>query len=427
MMPQKNSKTALIVGTQSGCGKTTVMLALLQFLKPHFVQTFKAGPDYLDPFWHQAMTSRACYNLDTKMMGKDLCREQFGRLDTQTEFVLIEGAMGLFDGAQGVGELGSSAHLAKVLDVPVLLVVNVKGMAGSIVPLVKGFCEMAKSLGVVISGIIANHVGSDHHVKLLVDLLNTHHLPPMVGWMKKNAPILPERHLGLKRPNVNELPNFSDFFQVNEKALFSAFKTQAKKTITPQKPLPLLNGKIIAVTYDDACCFIYPANLDWLKTMGATVVFFSILNGDVVPKKADALWLTGGYPELYGHLLEKSNSWDSIKKFIEADKPVLAECGGVMLLGKTLIDLDGKSYKMAGILPFSSVMKDHLVSLGYRHEKSGVKGHEFHHSARIEAENLVPCFSINRGDSGIRYKKLRASYIHWYFASAPEIIAGWLS
>ncbi|MDQ7089984.1 MAG: cobyrinate a,c-diamide synthase [Methylococcales bacterium] len=422
-------KTAFIVGTQSGCGKTTVMLALLQTLKNQnlTIQAFKAGPDFLDPFWHQVITQSPSYNLDTKMMGVEACRHQ---LSTQTETVdvaLIEGAMGLFDGATGVGELGSSAHLAATLSVPVILVVDAKGMSGSIVPLVAGFCDYADKLGFQISGIIANRVGSDHHATLLDGLLSDHQLSPLLGWMKKNAPVLPERHLGLTPPEETNVPDFSAEFTLKKRDLLKALAPFNSPTITPNQSPALLAGKTIAIANDAACCFIYPANLDWLIAQGAKLHFFSPIKGDDLPPDSDALWLPGGYPELYTQALSESSSWVSINQFIAADKPVLAECGGAMLLGEFIIDLDGKSWPMANSLPYGSVMKDRLVSLGYRQENSGIRGHEFHHSARINAENLPSCFELNRGDKGIRYKKVRASYIHWYFASAPNVIAGWLS
>ena len=423
------SKTAIIVGTQSGCGKTTIMLALLQALKNKQtrVQAFKAGPDFLDPFWHQAITAKVSYNLDTKMMGEQACINQLHQHSEETQIALIEGAMGLFDGATGVGELGSSAHLATVLDVPVILVVDVKGMSGSIVPLVSGFCDYATQLGFKISGIIANRVGSPHHAQLLEDLLAKHHLPLLLGWMKKNAPQLPERHLGLKRPEEGRIPNFSEFFSLDSQGLLLALSPFEKKPKVIFKDKWLLKNKTIAIAKDAACCFIYPSNIDWLKAQGAKLHFFSPIKGESIPENTEALWLPGGYPELYAEELSNSSSWHFIKEFINNNKPVLAECGGAMLLGKSLIDLKGRSWKMAGIFPYSSVMKDRLVSLGYRNEENGMRGHEFHHSARINDEKLSPCFSLNRGDKGISYKKVRASYIHWYFASEPNIMAEWLS
>ncbi len=426
---QKYFKTAIIAGTQSGCGKTTIMLALLQELKHKSlnVQAFKAGPDFLDPYWHQAITMKPSYNLDTKMMGDEACISQLNKHSQQSDIVLIEAAMGLFDGTTGVGEKGSSAHLATILKTAVILVVDVKGMSGSIVPLVTGFCDYAHKLGFIIAGIIANRVGSNHHAQLLATLLQQHQLPTLLGWMKKNAPQLPERHLGLKIPEKTDIPNFAEFFYLDYQHLLPALTQLNRQENIIRQHKSLLKNKTIAIANDAACCFIYPSNIDWLQEAGARICFFSLINGEPIPENADALWLPGGYPELYAEKLARSSSWLSIIKFIEANKPVLAECGGAMLLGKKLIDLDGKVWSMAGIFPYISEMKNHLVSLGYRNDASGMRGHEFHHSARINDEKIATCFTLNRGDKGIAYKNVRASYIHWYFASAPEVIAGWLS
>jgi cobyrinic acid a,c-diamide synthase len=187
----------------------------------------------------------------------------------------------------------------------------------------------------------------------------------------------------------------------------------------------LLKGKQIAIARDAACCFIYPANIDWLRAEGAELVFFSPLAGEPVPENSDALWLAGGYPELYAEQLSQSATWASLQAFIEADKTVLAECGGMMVLGRELVDSEGRAWTMAGILPFSVRMQPRLVSLGYRELASGARGHEFHYSERCNDEALSPCFALERGDNGVTYKNLRAAYIHWYFPSHPETVAQW--
>jgi cobyrinic acid a,c-diamide synthase len=422
-------RTALVVGTNSGCGKTTVMLALLQYLKSKNLDAtaFKAGPDYLDPFWHQAITGRPSYNLDTKMMGEEACRLQLNKQSQDVPIALIEGVMGMFDGRSGVGEVGSSADLARVLNVPMILIVDAKGMAGSIVPLVSGFCDYAQKMGVSISGIIGNRLGSEHHASILRDLLASHHLPPLFAWLEKNAPALPERHLGLKRPEEGDVPDFLPFFHLDDTILAAALAEVAnKRQVEIAHPLRL-KGKTIAIAKDPVCCFIYPANINWLKEEGAEVQFFSPLGGEPIPKEADALWLPGGYPELYAQALSQSKTWPSVHEFVNAGKPVLAECGGAMLLGKELVDFEDKHWPMAGVLPYSSVMEKRLMSLGYRDEENGMRGHEFHYSRRENLENLPVCFSVQAGDQGVRFKNVRASYIHWYFSSAPEEMAQWLS
>ena len=423
-------KLALLAGTHSGCGKTTIMLALLQYLKSknHRITSFKTGPDFLDPLWHQLITHRPSYNLDTQMVGLALSHQQISKQHQQVDLALIEGVMGMFDGRSGVGLDGSSADLAKGLKCPVILVVNAKGISGSIVPLVSGYCDYAKKMGVTIAGVIANQVGSSHHASLLKNFLSDYDMPPLLAWMEKDVPALAERHLGLTTPNQERPPDYSAFFHVDDSALLKAFAewvNEQQSTIT--NPVQQLKGKKIAIAKDAACCFIYPANIDYLTEQGAEIAYFSVLKGDVVPEQADAVWLPGGYPELYAEALSVSTSWPSLNQLIQAGYPVLAECGGSMLLGERLIDSNGMAWPMAGILPFSSKMQKNLASLGYREDSSGIRGHEFHYSSRESEDDFQYCFDCGRGDQGIRYKNLRASYMRWYFASAPEVVVKWFN
>jgi len=469
-----NHNAYLITGTQSGCGKTTATLALMQYLKAagKSVAPFKAGPDFLDPMWHKVVCGRTSCNLDTRMLGDEACQQLYAKKSAGADVTIIEGVMGLFDGAKGVGGVGSTAHLAQVLGEPVLLVVSAKGMSGSIVPLVEGFVARAKQMDVHIAGIIANHVGSENHAKILRDFLVEYELPPLMAWLGKDAPKLPERHLGLKMPSELDLPDFSDclhvehdfkrFTAVPARGRLLAFGNSsqtrrrgekisgqvqyqkhhiysANTAAPPNKKRPLccsapprLRGKIVAVASDAAFCFIYAANLEWLKKQGATVMFFSPLAGDAVPNDADALWLPGGYPELHLEILSDSPSWGSVRDFIESNKPVLAECGGMMVLGQSILTAEArrrgeKPVNMAGVLPCFFEMQDKLAGLGYREDISGVRGHEFHHSKRELKSDVMACFTINRGDAGIRYKNLRASYIHWYFPSQSEEVASWFT
>jgi cobyrinic acid a,c-diamide synthase len=416
----------MVAGVQSGCGKTSLTLALLQYMQGRRqpVAPFKAGPDFLDPLWHQAVTGHTSYNLDTRMMGEAQCRDLFAA--KAGDHALIEGVMGLFDGRSGVGEAGSSAHLAHTLGVPVCLVVDAKGMSGSLVPLVSGFVQQARQMGVRISGILANRVGSSHHAELLEGLLSDYQLPPLVAWMAKGAPALPERHLGLQRPEEVELPDFSQHFHVNETAMETAWGETILDDPCAESEQGLLAGHTIAIARDAAACFCYPANLDWLRRQGAELCFFSPLAGEAVPTWANALWLPGGYPELYAEALSRSATWPSLRQFIDSGRPVLAECGGMMLLGEDLVDHAGRHWPMAGVLPMSTRMQDRLAALGYREDASGARGHEFHHSVRETESDLSPAFNVSRGDAGMRYKNLRASYVHWYFPSAPQVVAGWL-
>jgi cobyrinic acid a,c-diamide synthase len=414
-------KTALLAGTHSDCGKTTLMLTLLQYFqsKQHTVQAFKAGCDFIDPMWHQAITGKPSYNLDTRMMGAELCQLQIQQ-HNQANFALIEGVMGLFDGAKGVGGEGSSVDLARVLECPVILVVDAKGIAGTIAALVSGFYDFAKQKGVTISGVIANKVGSSYHAQLLAEALNDYELPPLIAWMERSDEELASRHLGLKTPENSSVPNFLPFFHVNESAFNQAFSEITYPKTTVIKSTQLLENAVVAISKDAACCFIYPANLDWLKLEGAEIIFFSPVAGEPIPENATAVWLTGGYPELFAEQLSHSKTWESLKAFVAANKPVLAECGGAMILGKELVDSNGKHWAMANVLPYVSVMQPKLAALGYREEKSGLRGHEFHYSKRENDENLTPCFDVEKGDAGICYQNLRTSYVHWFFTTAPE-------
>ena len=418
--------TALLAGTHSGCGKTTLMLALLQYLRQHVqkVVAFKAGPDFLDPLWHQAVTGQPSYNLDTKMMGGEACRKLVSRFSKQADFGLIEGVMGLFDGHSGVGGEGSSVNLAKAINCPVLLVVDAKGMSGTIAAIVAGCCQIAQAHKVRISGIIANQVGSEYHAGLLRAALDDYQLPPLVAWMERSDQVLTERHLGLTLPDESHIPDYAQHFHVESELLLNAF-AEIEPNCLDMQPNPKLQGKTIAIAKDGACCFIYPANLDWLADHSAERVFFSPVAGEPVPAGADAIWLPGGYPELYAEALSQSATWPSLRTAAEIGMPILAECGGAMLLGKTLIDITGKEWPMAGIFPYISTMQPRLAALGYREDTSGVKGHEFHYSKREQDHGLTPAFNIKQGDPGVRYKNTRASYVHWYFPADPGEITEW--
>ncbi len=420
----------LIAGVQSGCGKTTATLAIMGWLRAHSLRVapFKAGPDFLDPMWHTAICGTTSYNLDSRMMHATHCRRLYAEKSATADVVVIEGAMGLFDGAHGVGEAGSAAHLARLLDEPVLLVVDAKGMSGSLVALVEGFATRARDMGVTLAGIIANRVGSTHHADLLAGLLDDHRLPPLVAWLEKDAPTLPERHLGLVMPEPGDLPDLRATLHVVREALLinrehPAAPTAAPTAAPPPVP-PRLSGKRIAIARDDAFCFPYAANLEWLADSGARLCFFSLLAGEPLPEGSDALWLPGGYPELHGDALSHSASWPSIRAFITRGGPTLAECGGMMALGREIVT-DHGTHAMAGILPHRFIMQPRLAGLGYREDANGIRGHAFHHSTREALEETPPAFALARGDCGVRIHNLRASYTHWYFPSQPEVAASW--
>ncbi len=411
-------KTMMVAGTHSGCGKTTATLALLAYLqaKGMRVAPFKAGPDFLDPIQHSAFCHAPSYQLDAHMMGDTLYLETFGRYSRHADVAIIEGVMGLFDGASGVGGKGSSMQLAALLGAPVLLVVDAAGMAGSIAPMVAGFSDEARRCGASIAGVVANRVGGEAHVELLASALELRNLPPLIAWLGADAPALSERHLGLIP--LTSPPDFIGVWREKSPLPWGEVQTvETKPTVGS-----LLRGCRIAIARDDACCFLYPANIGWLRDEGAETLFFSPLAGDKLPN-ADALWLPGGYPELHAAKLSRSRTLAAIRDFCETGRPVLAECGGMMILGEALTDQHGSTYAMAGVLPCRFTMGKKLVELGYRRTQDGLRGHAFHYGIRVG--DIVPpeAFAMESGDPGIRVKRVRASWTHWYFPSAPKVTA----
>ncbi|MBF0436942.1 MAG: cobyrinate a,c-diamide synthase [Magnetococcales bacterium] len=423
------SSGVILAATQSRSGKTTMTLALMAHLAKQNIPVapFKAGPDYLDGAWHQEVSRRPSYNLDTFMLGNEACRTLYQQKRGHALGV-VEGVMGLYDGKSGVGGTGSTADLARVLGLPVLLVVNVRGMAGSLVPLVQGFAAAAQ--GFTIAGILANQVGSTQHAQRLSALLDDNHAPPLLGWMGRHEHLtLEERHLGLTLPGETSSPPWEQLaaaLHLDQERFNSLFQPMpAREPDLSLHVEPLLQGKTIAVARDAAFSFIYTANLECLEQMGATVHFFSPLAGDAIPDACSAIWLPGGYPELHAEKLSQSRTLQQLTRLGQNGTCILAECGGMMALGEHLVDLAGRSWPMAGLLPMQSIMTSRLAGLGYRQEDSGMRGHEFHHSIR-EASPLPPAFSLDRGDPGLRLANVRASYVHWYFPSAPRVLAAWL-
>ncbi|MEO5369683.1 MAG: cobyrinate a,c-diamide synthase [Magnetococcus sp. DMHC-1] len=432
-----------MAAVRSQSGKTTVTMALMAAFRRlgKAVAPFKAGPDYIDPAWHRTVCGTPSWNLDTFMMGRQTCRSLFHE-QRHNRLGIVEGVMGLFDGKSGVGGPGSTADLAAVLELPVILVVEARGMAGSLAPLVAGFGAAAH--GFHLAGVIANGVGSEHHARLLAEILENAALPPLLGWLPRDPEIaLAERHLGLILPADQPLadPNHPDrlasALRFDPERLLDAVarvtpvmahnKTDEANEINKFPAQPLLANQVVAVARDQAFCFLYEANLAWLTAMGAKTLFFSPLAGDSLPATTTAVWLPGGYPELHGAALADSATWPDLRRFVAQGGPVLAECGGMMAMGRSLSDPDGRIWPMAQILPIDTRMTGRLAGLGYRQDKTGVRGHEFHHSVLQDATQLDPAFIVDKGDGGVRWLNVRASYIHWYFPSAPMAVAAWFN
>jgi cobyrinic acid a,c-diamide synthase len=452
----------MIAGVHSGSGKTTLTLGLVAALKRRGlrVQTFKVGPDYLDPSWLALASGRPCYNLDGWMCGRDYVETLFDRVTQDADIAVIEGVMGLFDGAQAGGLSGSSAEIASWLNAPVILTVNAHGMGRSIAPLVSGFSNFAP--GVRIAGVIANHCGSDTHRTLLSDALASSKLPPLVGAVPRMGfPELRSRHLGLVTadPATCTTETLEAFEQAAESHLdVEALLRCAGEGRKAVANLPCSSmcsvGKdfpatfTLAVAQDEAFHFYYPDLLDELKKRGANIVFFSPLRDVALPSGVDALYLGGGYPEVHAKALsENAGMMDSIRTFAQADGIIYAECGGLIYLTRSIATRAGEEYPLVGLVPAKTRMTDKRIRLGYvevtlkadslwGQAETTLRGHEFHYgellsdptqhesaawSAVYERRRQNGQPETDEGFQSLNGRVL-ASFVHLHLASHPKAL-----
>jgi cobyrinic acid a,c-diamide synthase len=418
----------LIAGTHSGCGKTTVSRGIMQALinRGHIVQPFKVGPDFIDPTYHTALCGRTSRNLDPFMMGEDGVMRTFRQACSGADIAVIEGVMGMFDGLDGT-DCASTAHVAKILQAPVVLVVDVKGMSRSAAAVVNGFSEYDPAAG--ISAVILNRIGSLRHREMIERSMTK----KVLGYIPRDdRAALESRHLGLKM--AFEVPDHSGPGDIVSE---SCDLDEIEKTALSAVPLPVVPPENISVTgnarigvaRDEAFCFYYQDNLDLLSRSGAEILFFSPLR-DRMPD-VDALYLGGGYPELYASGLSESVCREDIRKGAEDGLPVYAECGGLLYLSE---EVSGDEvFKMAGVLPAHTFMTKKIQALGYSDGTwtggpsfipagGGVKGHEFHYS-RVEchqdarfALTLSRGRGILNGNDGIFEHNTVGSYTHAYFS-----------
>ncbi len=437
MIPIPKTRALLIAGTGSGVGKTTVALGLMATLcKRYKVQPFKVGPDFIDTSHHTRICGRSSRNLDSFMMGERGVLETFKRASEGADFCMIEGVMGLFDGVDDT-EIASTAHVAKILDVPVVLVVNAHGVSRSIAAVVKGFSEFDR---LNIAGIILNNAGSERHVGLIKDSLRSAGINiPVIGALPKNPELsIPSRHLGLHMAGEMDTPYLntgtellSDF--IEKHIDIEAVKTIANGFIAPDIELNEPDERfdvIIGIAQDSAFCFYYHDSFDALRNLGAELVFFSPMS-DPLPQ-VDGIYLGGGYPELFAKELEASPTRRQIKKAADDGMPIYGECGALLYLCKSL-ETD-MTYKMAGILPASSRMTGKLAALGYTEAETIakspvarkgkiIKGHEFHYSVTECDRDAHFVYKLRRGkgiDSGkdgLLEHNTIASYMHTHPAS----------
>jgi len=431
-MTSQEKRGLLVAAPSSGSGKTVFTLALLRALKNHGfeIASAKTGPDYIDPAFHALASGTPSVNLDPWAMTEYRCRAL--ALQQSGSHMLIEGMMGLYDGAADGS--GSAAELAKNLAIPVLLVVDAAKQSHSIAALVRGFRDHDASIS--LAGVVLNKVGSDRHVEMLRNALSEIGVEVMGAVFRDERLQLPERHLGLVQ--AGETDNIQMF--IEQAALlisrqcdlerigncFSPIQKSNEKTF-PLSPL----GQHVAIARDEAFSFIYPHLVtDW-QDQGASLSFFSPLADEAPDNDADAVYLPGGYPELYGQKLASARHFKAgMLKAQKAGSVIHAECGGYMVLGEGLIDAEGGFHEMLGFLKLETSFKKRKLHLGYRRLKAEgfvmgdrLNAHEFHYTSAM-VEDGDPLFEAQDaqgnllGKLGLRNGLVTGSYMHiidrWY-------------
>lgn len=427
-MGRRSCPALFVSAPASNQGKTTVTAALarLHASQGKRVRVFKTGPDFLDPMIHQKASARCAYQLDLWMGGEDHCRALLYEAAGEADLILIEGVMGLFDGTP------SSADLATLLGVPVLAVIDAESMAQSFGAIAHGLASYRTD--VPFYGVLANRVAGIRHAELLQQGMRKE-LAYLGAVMRDTGFELPDRHLGLvQAEEVGDLDQrltaIANALKETELTrLPPAVEFMAPKTAATESECPL-RGVRIGIARDRAFSFLYPANLDLLRRLGAELVFFSPLSDGDLPA-VDSVYLPGGYPEL--HLAELSANRAlalALRRHVDAAKPLYAECGGMLYLLESLTDVNGQRASLAGILPGSAVMQARLKGLGYQSAPvpgGTLRGHTFHHSTMDTS--MVPwahgerLYNTTPGEAIYREKRLLASYLHHYFPSNPQAAA----
>jgi cobyrinic acid a,c-diamide synthase len=437
----------IIAGTHSGVGKTTVTLALMAALaaRGRLVQPFKAGPDFIDPGHHSAVTGRPSRNLDGWMLGETVNRAIFTRAAADADLSIIEGMMGLFDGSSPVNEIGSTAELAKQLDAPVLLIIDGSAMARSAAAMVSGYAKFDPELRV--KGVLFNRVSSEGHYALLKEAVERETGVISVGYLRPDpAMTIVDRHLGLMTAMERGTGEFYGLLAKAATETIDLDRTEALarscRELTPAgfEPTKRNDGRRvrIGVARDLAFCFYYPENLELLEAEGAELVKFSPLNDRLLPD-VDMLYLGGGYPELHGEALAGNVPMrTAIRQFAERGGTVYAECGGMMYLTEAIRDFAGTSHEMVGLFAAEAVMQKLGLTMGYRtmelsqgcilgESGSMARGHEFHYSTLVPRGTLKYACALRdargeaKGADGLVVENTLALYTHLHFASRPQM------
>ena len=415
----------LVSGCASGQGKTTVTAALARYHSRagRSVRVFKTGPDFIDPMVLEIASAAPVYNLDCWMVGTEASQALLAAAANEADLILVEGAMGLYDGEP------STADLAATFGLPVVVVIDVNAMAQTFGAVAKGLKEYQP---VPFAGVIANRVAGSQHAHMLAQSLPSD--IELVAALSETTNSIPERHLGLvQAAELTDLPAVLDELAslLNESGYTGLPRPVAFANTTVCVPDRLLERYRVAVARDAAFSFLYRANLDCLAAMGAELVFFSPLADEPVPP-ADAVYLPGGYPDCTQPASPAIAAGTSVREFAETNRPVLAECGGMMVLFDTLTTQDGAEHRLAGLLPGKVMMGQRLAAIGLQSlalPEGELRGHTFHYS-RLETplEPVYRCIPYRYGAGEHVYRRgpIIASYLHAYFPSNPRAVAALL-
>lgn len=438
-------RVLVVAGVASGVGKTTVTLGLVEAFRRRglTVQAFKVGPDFIDPGFHEIVTGRPSYNLDSWMCGRDHARATVARHAADADLAIVEGVMGCFDGLDGSVDEGSTAQMAKWLGAPVVLVVDVEAAARSAAAVVLGFEHFDAELEIV--GVIANRVAGDTHARFVQNAIAARCGAVPLGAIPHDARLtLPERHLGLVTAGEGALTadTRACLAEIVERSidLDALWSLAPSLRVAPldEAPLPSSPRARIGVARDPAFCFYYRDNFALLEAAGAELVFWSPLTDCELPR-VDGLYFGGGYPELHAAPLAANTPVrEAVRTFAAAGGAIYAECGGLMYLAGALEDLDGVTHTMVGLLPTTVRMRPRRLSLAYvgvtltgatplGDVGTTARGHEFHYS-RIDpvpdtiqrAYRLRPRQAEERAE-GYVVERALLSYVHLHFASNPGL------
>jgi|Deesub1362A_J573_1020465.scaffolds.fasta_scaffold00290_15 cobyrinic acid a,c-diamide synthase len=427
----------LIGATGSGSGKTIISLCIASVLKKrgYRIQPFKVGPDFIDPTHYAHSLGVPAVNLDVFMMGENEVKKSFARWTRKADFAFVEGVMGLYDGYKG-SDIASSAHIAKILGLPVVLIIDVRGMSRSAAAVIRGFRDYDPEIQ--FRGVILNNVGGKSHKAMVENSLQEIGIELLGAFPKLKEFSMESRHLGLKM-GFEEKKNWKKLAEIGERYLdveriveISEVSEAEVWSDNGDSEDGLKNKKDenkvrIGVPFDEAFCFYYLDNIEYLKRY-ADVKFFSPLQGEFT--ECDGYYIGGGYPELYAEQLEKSKSTEKIRKEAEEEKPIYGECGGFMYLSR-ILTVGKKKYKMCGVLDVDIVQTDKLQALGYVKGKAvtsnpvfldGFKGHEFHYSVAYPDRDVKYAFRVTgkgicEGYDGQMAHSTVGGYTHVHFSS----------